>query len=718
MVLTRILILIAALIGAAPSVADDDLTPRSQVDHWAFAPLNRPAVPTVSQSDWVRGAIDAFILARLERAGLAPGQSADRAALLRRACYDLVGLPPSRAEVESFLADDSPDAFEKVIDQLLDSPHYGEKWGRHWLDLVRYAETNSYERDGVKPHVWRYRDYVVHSLNTDKPYDQFIREQLAGDELDEVNSETLIATGFYRLGIWQDEPVDRDQEMFEDLDDIARTTSEVFLGQTIGCARCHDHKLDPISQRDYYRYVAFFRNVRRYGVRDDETVRDSSVRETTSPATEEAQRLALEQNKAQLADLQERMRKIESKVSGRFTGVEKDDFKYESNRLEILKRYIGKGLNADNLSLYEGLLGQHKELLDKSPTGNIRVLCVKEFGRQAPPTYVLARGNVHAPGEQVEPGFPAVLGFPDPECRPPSHNVESSGRRKALAEWIAHPANPLTARVMANRIWQYHFGRGIVRSSNNFGQAGTPPTHPQLLDWLASDFMDGGWQLKRMHKQIMLSAVYRMASAADPAGLEQDPENDLFWRFNMRRLAAEEIRDSILAVTGSLNRSQYGPSVYPAIADEVKAGQSRPGHGWEESSSEQQSRRSIYVHIKRSLILPMFATFDGPDVDASCPVRFVTTQPTQSLSMLNGEFLNQQAAILADYLRQHVGRSPRECVTTALWQVLQRPPGNDEVDRGVHLLETLQHDYQVDADQVLDYFCLMVLNLNEFIYLD
>ena len=718
MSITRILALVSVLICAAATGTADSPSPQPQVDHWAFAQLRRPSVPQVQRTDWVRSEIDTFILARLEQAGLAPASPADRAALLRRAYYDLVGLPPSREDVEAFLAEESPTAFEKILDRLLESSHYGEKWGRHWLDLVRYAETNSYERDDAKPHVWRYRDYVIRSLNDDKPYDHFIREQIAGDELDMVTADSLTATGFYRLGIWQDEPVDHEQELFEDLDDIARTTSEVFLGQTIGCARCHDHKLDPISQRDYYRYVAFFRNVRRYGISDESTVLASSVRETIAPALREDQREAVSRYEAQLADVQHRMATIESRVTDQLSGGEKDDFAFESNRLDILKRHIGDGIRNEDISEYEDQLRHKTELLEQSPTGKISVLCVTESGRQAPPTFVLARGSVHAPGEQVEPGFPAVLGFPDPEYRPPPNEAQTSGRRRALAEWVAHPANPLTARVMANRIWQYHFGRGIVRSSNNFGVAGTPPTHPLLLDWLASNLIDGGWTLKRMHKQIMLSATYQMSSTADAVGLDLDPENDLFWRFNMRRLTAEELRDSILTVSGSLNRSLYGPSVYPMISDEVKAGQSRPGHGWKESPPELQNRRSIYVHIKRSLILPLFLAFDGPDVDATCPVRFVTTQPTQSLSMLNGDFLNQQAAALADYLHQNAGNSPREFVTAALWRVLQRSPGKDEVDRGVGLLDSLQQDHQVDADRALDYYCLIVLNLNEFVSLD
>ena len=685
---------------------------------WSFQRLQRPPLPQVGCGDPVRNAIDTFILARWKRAGLEPSPPASRGTLLRRAYYDLIGLPPSPQQVDTFVADRSDNAFEKVVDRLLASRHYGEKWARHWLDLVRYAETNSYERDGAKPHVWRYRDYVIRSLNEDKPYDQFVREQLAGDEMDQVTPDSIIATGYYRLGVWQDEPVDREQELYEDLDDIVRTTSEVLLGITIGCARCHDHKLDPLPQRDYYRFLAFFRNVRRYGIRTVATVEAASVRNIELSVDAELQQSQFAYDERLLKEIRREIALLETPVKEKLAAGEKDDFEFESNRLNILKKYVGKGISQAQVNRYETLLQTRQKLLDGSGARGIRVLCVTEHGPAAPPTHVLIRGNAHSPGELVEPGFASVLNFPDPTIPPAAEDATTSGRRRVLADWITNTENPLTARVIANRLWQYHFGRGIVRSPNNFGFQGDAPTHPRLLDYLASELVAGGWTLKAIHRRIMLSAAYRISSRASPRGLAKDPENDLFWRFDMRRLTAEEIRDSILAVNASLNPTMCGPSMYPLISDEVKAGQSLPGSGWGESTPGERARRSIYVHTKRSLIVPMIAAFDAADADATCPVRFTTVQPTQALGMINGEFLNRQAGIFAAYLREQAGNETQDQVTLALQRTLQRNPNESEVQRGIELLDSLQRQHHVDAQTALTYYCLVVLNLNEFLYLD
>jgi len=685
--------------------------------HWAYRPVRRQQVPKVRRMDWVRNPIDAYILARLEEQGLTPMPAATKVTLLRRAYFDLTGLPPSPEEVDAFLRDNSSRAFEKVVDRLLDSPHYGEKWGRHWLDLVRYAETNSYERDAAKPHVWRYRDYVICSFNEDKPYDQFMREQIAGDELDYITPHSIIATGYYRLGIFQDDPVDPVQELYEDLNDITRTTGEAFLGMTVGCARCHDHKIDPFPQADYYRLLAFFRNIRRYGALKHDSVLDASVREIDAPAESTEHAIEIAKHKKKTEDVQRGLTQLEDLVRSKFADVEKEDFQYEMNRVAIMKRYVKNGIDNNQLDEYENLTRFRDELRKNPPRGKIMALCVKENGSDVPDTYVLVRGNAHVPGDKVLAGFPSVLSPPDPQVKPPSTGA-SSGRRLALANWLCSPDNPLTARVMVNRLWQYHFGRGIVRSPNNFGFHGDAPTHPRLLDWLASEFVAGNWKLKRMHRLMMTSSTYQMSSRSNAAALAEDPQNNLFWRFDMRRLTAEEIRDSMLAVSGSLNREAYGQSVYPHIPAEVKAGQSRPGSGWGESPPQQQNRRSIYIHVKRSLVVPIIAAFDGPDVDATCPVRFVTTQPTQSLGLLNGDFTHSQAQAFANYLRSHAGDDRPAQVEMALSRAVQRNPTGDEIDRGIKLIEKLQLTNKVDAQRALEYFCLVVLNLNEFMYLD
>ncbi|MEX0819301.1 MAG: PSD1 and planctomycete cytochrome C domain-containing protein, partial [Pirellulaceae bacterium] len=579
---------------------------------WSFQPVTRPAIPQVADAEWVRTPIDAFVLKGLEEAALQPAARATKTALLRRAYYDLIGLPPSPEEVHAFLNDDAADAFERVVDQLLESPHYGERWGRHWLDLVRYAETNSYERDGDKPFVWRYRDYVIRSFNADKPYDQFVQEQLAGDELEKVTSDSIIATGYYRLGIWQDEPVDAKQELFEDLDDLVRTTSEVYLGMTVGCARCHDHKLDPIPQTDYYGMLAFFRNVQRLGVRSHESVLAASVRTLGTEASVERYERLVREHREATHENREQLGRLDRRIKADLVGVENDEWKAEQARIEIARTRIGKLLTQDEFDRYVTLTAERDQLRAFRPPGNEQALCVKEHGRTSPPTHVLVRGNAHVEGDVVTPSFLSVLSPPTPKIVPPAAGIASTGRRLALAKWITSRENPLTARVMVNRIWHYHFGRGIVRSTSDFGFQGTAPTHPELLDWLAAELMDGQWRMKRLHKLIMLSNTYQMSSHPNEQALAEDPINDLMWRFDMRRLSAEEIRDSILAVNGSLNRDKmYGPSIFVSIPAEVLAGQSRPGQGWGQSSPEDRARRSIYIRVKRSLIVPMMASFDG-----------------------------------------------------------------------------------------------------------
>lgn len=686
---------------------------------WAFQPVKRPQSPEVRNRKWITNAIDRFILARLEKSGLTPAAPASKTQLLRRAYYDLTGLPPLPEEVRTFVNDKSPDAFEKVVDRLLKSPHYGEKWGRHWLDLVRYAESNSYERDNPKPHVWRYRDYVIRSFNADKPYTQFIKEQLAGDELDNVTRDSIIATGYYRLGIWDDEPADPKLALYDDLDDILLTTSQTFLGLTMNCARCHDHKISPIPQKDYYSFLSFFSGLNRYGIRGGDTVRRFSVR---SIATEEqiranARRLA--EFKKQLAELDKRIQTIEAIVSPHFSNVQKQDFRYERNRVGILRKFVPKRLSRKKLKEYIDLSRQRLRKRRFRPSGGDMALCVTEIGPTPRQFHVLIRGNAHVNGAKVQPGFPQILSPPQPKIKKPNPGQKTSNRRRALAEWIASDKNPMTARVMANRIWQYHFGRGIVRSTNNFGFGGEKPTHPQLLDWLADEYVKGGWTMKRMHKLIMHSSAYRMSSQRNAKALAEDPANDLFWRFNMRRLTAEEIRDSILAANGALNRKKmYGPSVYTIIPPAVLAGQSRPGAGWGKSSAEDRNRRSIYIHTKRSLQVPLLYAFDAADPDSPCPVRFSTTQPTQALGMLNSDFIHREATVFANNLKKNAGDAPKKQVETALWRVFQRKPTKKEIDRGVTLIASLKTDYKLDDQRALKMFCLVALNLNEFMFLD
>jgi hypothetical protein len=583
--------------------------------YWAYLPVRRPAVPLgalTQPRSWVRNPIDAFVLAKLGAKGLAPAREADRRTLVRRAYYDLTGLPPTPREVDDFVNDSSPDAFEKLVDRLLASPHHGEKWGRHWLDLVRYAETNGFEFDQPKPFAYRYRDYVINSFNSDRPYDQFLREQLAGDRLAVVTPESMIATGYYRLGQWDSGAADRLQQRYDVLDGILSTTAQVFLGLSIGCARCHDHKKDPLPQKDYYRLLAFFQRITTLG---------------------------------------------------------------------------GKRLTRR--------------------VADIDVLCVSEGYASA--THVLIRGNPRAEGEKVEASFPEVLS--------PPGQKPAAGDRLELAAWLTDPKNPLTARVMVNRLWQHHFGRGIVPTSNDFGKLGEAPTHPELLDWLASEFIASGWKLKHLHRLLMTSSTYRMSSKADPKALAADPANQLFWRFNMRRLTAEEVRDSILAVSGELNRKMRGPPIYPPLPREVLATQDRPGRGWKPSPPEEAARRSVYIHVKRSLLVPQLAQFDFADTDQSCPVRFTTTVPTQALAMLNDEFTNTQARLFAQRLtRERKGLQAQ--VALAIRLITGRMPDANEVKKEIGFAQSLRQEHKLTEPEALRLYCLVLLNTNEFIYLD
>jgi hypothetical protein len=676
---------------------------------WSFRPVVRPRVPAVKNTGWVKTPVDAFILARLEAAGLQPAPPAGKSALLRRVTYDLTGLPPTPEEVEAFLADKAPNTYEKVVDRLLASPHYGERWGRHWLDLVRYAETNGYEFDQVKPNAWRYRDYVIKSLNDDKPYDRFVKEQLAGDELEPVNADGIIATGFYRLGPFDGGAPDRLQATYDGLDDILSTTGQVFLGLTVGCARCHDHKIDPFPQADYYRLLAFFHNISSR----------SSQRQINLAVNVDVEKAAAAQYQQQVADLKKRLKEFEDALAPHLSDGEKDDFKVPEYRVDIARKHVPDHVPQQDFEYYQDRARLLAQLERRPPAVLAQALCVSESGRTPPQTYVLVRGNPRSRGDKVEPGFPSVLTTKAPVFGTPNLDVATSGRRKVLAEWVASADNPLTARVVANRVWQHHFGRGIVRSSNDFGYRGMPPTHPELLDFLASELVARGWRLKAMHRLIVLSSAYQMSSQPDRESAAKDPENDLFGRFDLRRLSAEEVRDSILAVSGNLNAWKMGgPSIYPRISAEVLSGQSRPGSGWRSSPPEEQARRSVYVHVKRSLLVPTLAVFDAADTDATCPVRFTTTQPTQALGLLNGEFANEQAELFAADLRRQAGDDAATQVRLALQRVTQREPTAEEVRRGVEFLARMQKQHQIAPDRALRNFCLLVLNLNEFIYLN
>jgi hypothetical protein len=621
----------AVMLAAAPGLraqsarAERPAVPPEQ--HWAFQPVRRPALPAVRDRAWLRTPIDAFVLTRLEKAGLKPAPPADRRTLLRRVYLDLIGLPPTPDEQRAFLADESPDAFAKVVDDLLARPQYGERWGRHWLDVARYAETNGYERDGAKPSAWRYRDCVIDALNRDKPYDRFLTEQLAGDEVEGSNAETQIATTFLRLGTWDDEPADPKVDRYDQLDDVLGTTATAFLGLTLRCARCHDHKFEPFPQTDYYRMLAVFEPLRRPQL---------ARKDLDVPVGTPAERTAR----------------------------------------------TAFGLKAPRAYIWQ------------------------ENGPKPPVTHVLRRGDPNKPRQEVGPGVPAVLVRKQPD--PPKPTAKSTGRRLWLAHWLTSPDNPLTARVMVNRAWQWHFGRGLEPTANDFGTAGEPPTHPELLDWLADEFVKGGWRLKRLHRMIVLSSVYQTSVTASDRAIGADPKDALLGRWRQRRLEAEAVRDSMLAVSGRLNLEERGPSMYPTLARAVLEGQSRPGDGWGKSDERQQARRSVYIFVKRSLAVPELELLDAPDTTSSCEARPVSTTAPQALTFLNGAFANEQARHFATRLRREAGGDAAAQVRLAFELALCRPPRDAEMKASVAFLRR----------ESLEAFCLVVLNLNEFVYLD
>lgn len=892
---------------------------------WGWRQPIDPEVPyhgqPVADEAQRRHPIDAFLDRRRSAAGLDAAPAADRATLARRAAYDLTGLPPSPEDVAAFAADEADDAWARWIDRHLDMPQYGERWARHWLDVVRFAETDSYERDRLKPGAWRYRDYVIDAFNGDKPYDRFALEQLAGDELARPTLETIIATGYYRLGIWDDEPTDPKQAVYDDLDGIADTTARTFLAVSMGCARCHDHKKDPLPTADYYRFLATFEGIKPYKVGGGNSTAPQNYLRRVPAHLGKANDFAdrVEEVRRRWTALSEEARSIHAEVDGHLSDAERaaaqalaqegrvlhlpfDDAQVHDDRASVRnvdlveghrggaamfrgsngsegtlrnvapesftislwfrtehegrgrdrdpRWFLGSGILdgevpgiVDDLGISivgktlccgvgnpETFLHSHDSVVDgqwhhatmtrdhttghvalyldgalqdqkvggkqmllsppqlvlgrMQPGGGhyrgaldeveiferaldarevllhhlgmdpgaeeriaarigrpeaqrfraaidgllglewprpdfVEVLCVQEHGPTIQPSYVRIRGSVHAKGPQVEAGMPSLFGgavlrasATAPELSPPT-----SGRRLALARWLTGEGKLFLARVMVNRIWQHHFGRGLARDPNDFGNLGVEPTHPELLDWLAHRFAASGFSVKAMHRLIMTSAAYQMAYRHDDRAATVDPLNDLFWRFDLRRLAAEEIRDSILEVAGVLNREGGGPGVYPPMPEEVLATSSRPGAAWGKSSTEQARRRSIYIHAKRSLLHPLLLSFDLADTDTSCPVRFATTQPTQALTLMNSAFAQEHAALFAARLQREADDTAAQ-VARALQLTTQRAPSYGQVADGLEFIAELQREEQLSADQALRHYCLVLLNSNAFLFVD
>ena len=625
--------------------------------HWAFQPIRRPEPPVVNDLAWGLTPVDAFVLTKLEERGWSPAPDASRSDWLRRVTFDLTGLPPSPEDVEAFERDMSPHAFESVADRLLASPRYGERWAQHWLDVIRYAETEGFEYDRHIPDAWRFRDYVIGSFNRDKPFNRFVTEQIAGDEIAPGDREGLTASAFHRLG-----PVRRNagnpdialsrNEVLTERTDIVGTA---FLGLTIGCARCHNHKLEPISQKDYYRLQAYL----------------AATDEFNVSLVPEKERTSWE---AETKSVNERMERVRARM----------------------KRVQG----ADR----ERLVKELQALEDRLPPPLPTIPATRNDLAHRTPVHVLKRGEWEAKGEPVGPRPPSVLVAE----REPELPADVANPRTRLADWLTSQSQPLTARVFVNRIWQHHFGAGLVKTVNDFGLKGDRPSHPELLDWLASEFISGGWRLKPLHRLIVLSHAYRQSdrseSSAEP--VTADPENRLLWHFSRRRLTAEEIRDAMLVASGRLQNKAGGPSVMLPVDPDMTRLLYKPAQWKVAADRAEHDRRSIYLIAKRNLRLPFLEVFDSPALMTSCARRESSTHAPQALELLNGKLSNDLASSFARRLEAESGGDPSKVVSRAFAIALCRPPTDGERKLALEFLR----------DQPLTEFALAVFNLNGFLY--
>ncbi|MSO21796.1 MAG: DUF1553 domain-containing protein [Acidobacteria bacterium] len=729
---------------------------------WPFTPLKEPAVPTVLEKKWLKTPIDAFLLSKLEKKGVQPASTTDRPVLLRRLYFDLIGLAPTPGEMARFLDDSTPDAYENEIEKLLADPRYGEHWGRHWLDVVRYADTDG-GYDEPLPHMWRYRDYVIRAFNQDRPYDRFVREQIAGDSYPAFGEEGKIGLGFLHAMAFSEDGTRREM-----LTDVVDTTASVFLGLTLGCARCHDHKYDPLPTRDHYRMEGFFAPVTfrtlelPFGqyelpnqqpdvwkkkekawedlLRGRKEFRDK-VGSQMKQRLEEARFLQAFQDLKELPPVSDNVVNGDLKRAAREGILLNEE---EQKLYTLIVRQLSSYRNPHTPNLYKPMAYSASASLG---------LNYAAMGRDAgglpaaPTTFVLKGGDPKHRGEIVEPGFLSVVtGNSEPanlyEMAYDGVLRPMRNPTKALAEWIASPENPLTARVMVNRIWQHHFGQGLVQTPNDFGKNGSGTLHADLIDWLACRFIESGWSVKAMHRLILQSGVYRQRTTHPDFERCQtvDPENQYFWRWNPLRLEAEVIRDSILSVSGELNPLMGGPGFLPEVDQEMLTG----ADVWfEPAPPEERNRRTIYMWQQRSLVFPFVKVFDGANMNESCPARGVTTGTPQVFALFNSKFVHEQSRKLGERIIREVGSSPTKQVERAFNLALTRDPTASERTDGIAFLSsgeplltpevTLLPKSEVEGGGTpesalsgvagaatprgaLSDLCLALFNLSEFVY--
>ena len=685
--------------------------------YWAFQTVVRPAVPAI-RDPWVRNPIDAFLLDAQHQKQLAPSKPLERAQLIRRVAYDLTGLPPAPADVDAFVADKSPDVYENLVDRLIASPQYGERWASKWLDVVRYADTNGYEHDGDRPNAWRYRDYVIHAFNSGKPYDRFIREQIAGDEMWAGDREALIATGYLRAGSEHitGGNLDPEESRQEVLTEIATNVGQAFLGMTINCARCHNHKFDPILQRDFYALQAVFAGARGKEV-DIATPAGKAAQEAAQKAYKERLAPIEEALKALARPYEEQIREERRKkldpILLEALNVPKEKRTAEQKRLasdastQIQPAWdeVVDVMPADVKAERAKLRGRLHEVEATAPDPPASAYAFVNTGEPAPESFVLRLGDPHSRINPVEPAVPQVLrrGYEIPAASP--------GRRTALANWLASRDNPLTARVMVNRIWQFRMGAGLVRTPNDFGVMGDKPESHALLDWLAAEFMDCGWSVQAIDRLIVTSSAYRQSSAPDEAKAKIDPQNRLVWRMNRKRFDAEMIRDAALQVAGTLNPEIGGPPVKipiePEVYDLIFTESERDGLWPVNHDPNVRNRRGVYLYNKRNVRLPLLAAFDQPDEITSCPVRPVSTHALQALTLFNSDFMQEVSQAFAARLEKTCGAN-RACRIDTAWRLaLSRRPRPSETKLASEFLQ---------SGGTLPDFCLALFNRNEFLY--
>jgi hypothetical protein len=747
---------LTALVDVGPALAAGAHQKQSQHVreslNWSFRSIRRPNVPNVVARERIRTPIDAFILRRLESQSLTLSPPAPPAELIRRAKFDLLGLPPTPDEIDAFARDSSVDAYDRLVDRLLADPHYGESWGRMWLDLVRFAETAGYNHDPVRPLAWKYRDYVIRAFNTDTPYDRFLCQQLAGDELFPDDVDAQIATGYLRM--WPDESNASVVALARQdaLNDLTANVGSVFLGISIGCAQCHDHKFDPIKQHDFYRLQAFFAGIvpveqapiggsdeladyrRRldHWLAKTRPVRDELYRVTSTARA----RAASERRKRFPADV---LAAIDTPADER-TALEQQLFFWSDRQIAVTERQILAQMSPQDRKRLPELRRKVAALEASRPQPPILadIMATAEVPGPIPATFLLAGGSYDKPLREVQPGFLSVLSeLPEPAAKiaPPLAGV--TGRRTALARWLTGADNPLVARVIVNRVWQGHFGRGLVENANDFGTQTAPPTHPELLDWLARQFVASGWDIKALHRLIMTSEVYRQSSyrhRADeplPLAAKIDGENRLYWHHDRRRLTAEQIRDALLSVSGRLNEKLEGSSIRPPLpksypkSDAWRVTRSRP----------EQDRRSVYIFAKRNLPFPLLKAFDLPDMHESCARRTSTIISPQALALFNNEFVVECGEALARRIvRAEVSENWRSRMARAYRATFGRGPSDDEITDALNFLRSQASRVPPDHERIADDgdarpdetalrtafgdLCHTLLNANEFLFVE